>query len=193
MTTDRQRRPTPARRDLPDDDLSYVEEIQALQGEEMPDDQDAVIEPDEMERRRRASVTEIDHGAAPDDPADDRATPGSLDGLAIDGLREGETDDPIAAAEEGLTYVPPSDPPVQPADQPGAMDESELTARIRDALRSDAATAPYADELTVATIGSRAVIRGSVDGIEDTDLIAEVVGGVEGIDDVVDETTITAG
>ena len=45
----------------------------------------------------------------------------------------------------------------------------------------------------IGTIGSRAVIRGVVDGIEDTDLVAEVVSGVPGIDDVVDETTVSGG
>ena len=120
---------------------AYVEQIQALQGEELPDDQDGAIEPDELEARRRPSQTEIDHGAAPDDPDDDIATAGSLDGLALDGLRDGETDDPIAAAEEGLSYVPPTDPPIQPLDEPGAMEETDLAGRIRDALRADAATA----------------------------------------------------
>jgi hypothetical protein len=179
---------------VPDEQTrDYVEQLQALQGEEMPEDQDGALEPDEIEHRRRASQTEIDDGARPDDPDVDRVTPGSLDGLALDGLREGETDDPIAAAEEGLTYVPPSDPPLEPDDEAGSLDESEVTSRIRDALRGDAATAPYADELVIATIGSRAVVRGTVDGVEDTDLIAEVVSGVEGIDDVVDETTISGG
>jgi hypothetical protein len=172
---------------------AYAEQLQALQGEEMPEDQDGALEPDELEERRHVSQTEVDHGAAPDSPDVDHPTSGSLDGLALDDLREGETDDPIAAAEEGLTYVPPSDPPVEPGDDPGSMDEPDLTSRIRDALRADAATAPYADELVVATIGTRAVIRGVVDGIEDTDLIAEVVAGVPGIDDVVDETTISGG
>ena len=101
------RRPSIADRDS----LDFVEELQALQGEEMPADQDAVLDPDEIEARRQPTLTEMDHGAAPTGELDDRRTAGSLDGLALDELREGETDDAIAAAEEGLTYVPPSDPP----------------------------------------------------------------------------------
>jgi predicted ATPase len=44
----------------------------------------------------------------------------------------------------------------------GVPDDLEMTARIREALRADAATAPYADRLRVVTIGSRAVVRGEV-------------------------------
>ncbi len=37
---------------LDPDDVALIEEIQSLQGEEMPVDQDAVLEPDEIESRR---------------------------------------------------------------------------------------------------------------------------------------------
>ena len=86
--------------------------------------------------------------------SEDRDTE-SLDGLALDDLREGETDDPDVAAEEGLAYVAPSDPPFRvDAEDPegievaGAADDSgelDLTTRIRDALEADAATSGYAD------------------------------------------------
>jgi hypothetical protein len=213
MPVDRQRRTM-----LPDDDsLSLVEGVQALQGEELPADQDAVLEPHEFEARRRPTMTEIDHGAPP--PGDgDRATTGALDGLALDELREGETDDPIAATEEGLTYVPPVDPPTIPSEDPqgldvaagtgisgsdepfdishhgeGVPDDLEMTARIREALRADAATSAYADQLRVVTIGSRAIIQGVVDDVDDADTIVEVVDRVEGIREVTDETTLRTG
>jgi len=213
MPTDRQRQTM-----LPDDDsLSLVEGVQAMQGEELPGDQDAVLEPGEFESRRQPTLTEVDHGAPPPGN-DDRATIGSLDGLALDDLRDGETDDPIAATEEGLTYVPPVDPPTLPSDDPqgidvaagtgvsgsdepfdashhgeGVPEDLEMTARIREALRADAATAAYADQLRVVTIGSRAIIRGVVDDVEDADSIAEVVDRVDGILEVTDETTLRSG
>ena len=116
------------------------------------------------------------------------------------GLRAGETDDPLVAIEEGLTYVPPSDPPIVPSDDPegvqvpGAEDldegESAINARIREALRADGATTELADRLEIAVIGSIAIIRGQVDGLEDGDAIVAVVSEVEGIDDVRDETEV---
>lgn len=181
------RRPTIADRDS----LEFVEELQALQGEEMPADQDAVLEPDEIESRRQPTLTEMDHGAPPRDTVDDAPTFGSLDGLALDALREGETDDAIAATEEGLAYVPPNDPPPDPLDDVGAIDELDLNGRVRDALRADAATAAYADQLVIATVGSRAVIEGIVDGVDDTDAIVEVVERVPGITEVDDRTTLS--
>lgn len=187
MSTDR--RPTIADRDS----FEFVEELQALQGEEMPFDQDAVLEPDEIESRRQPTLTEIDHGAPPTDGVDDGPTIGSLDGLALDDLREGETDDAIAAAEEGLAYVPPTDPPPDPGDDSGSMAELDLNGRVREALRADAGTADYADQLVVATIGSRAVLEGIVDGIDDTDVIVDVVSRVPGISEVDDRTTLIRG
>lgn len=170
--------------------FEFIEELQALQGEEMPADQDAVLDPDEFESRRQPTRTEVDHGAPPADEVDDAPTFGSLDGLALDELREGETDDAIAAAEEGLAYVPPSDPPPDPANDQGSLDELDLNTRVREALRADAATSPYADQLVIGTVDSRAVIEGVVDGEEDTDAIVEVIGRVPGIAEVDDRTTL---
>jgi hypothetical protein len=193
------------------------EEIQGLQGEELPIDQDAVLEPDKIEGAREPTLTEVDTGA---ESEPDRARlagvdedsslrdvdptlPGrdvvSLDELTDSELREGETDDAIEATEEGETWIPPTDPPVVPVsgdpdgiEVPGfeELDEAEgsLNARIREALRSDSSTSPLADQLEIAVVGSTAIIRGQVDGPEDSDAIVEVASEVEGIDDVLDET-----
>ena len=188
---------------LDSDDVALIEEIQSLQGEEMPVDQDAVLEPDEIETRRTPTRTELDRGEpAPDPKAEDGDTE-SLDGLALDDLREGETDDPDVAAEEGLAYVAPSDPPFRvDADDPegidvaGAADDSselDLTARIRDALEADAATNGYADRLLIGTRGSTAVVRGIVDDVDDSDTIVAVIETVDGIDEVIDETALADG
>ncbi|HET7167930.1 MAG TPA: BON domain-containing protein [Candidatus Limnocylindrales bacterium] len=200
-------------------DIAMLEEIQTLQGEELPMDQDAVLEPDEIEGRRRLTRTELDGGATEPDLELLGGQTAALDGLALDDLRTGETDDPKVAAEEGLSYVPPIDPPVRSdAEEPGGLEvaagmavsaesdpydtdhrsellsiEGDLTARIREALEADAATSGLADRLIVGTRGSTAVVRGVVDGLEDTDTIVAVIGRVEGIEDVIDETDVAGG
>ena len=115
----------------------------------------------------------------------------ALDSLDLEDLREGETDDPTAATEEGLSYVPPIDPPVRTdADQDDRLviaagiavsaesepydddhrstdldAESEMNGRIREALRADAATSSLADQLIDRdTRIDVAVIRGAVRG-----------------------------
>jgi hypothetical protein len=194
-------------------------EIQELQGEELPVDQDAVLEPDEIEGAREPTLTEQDTGAASDpdrellEEADETSFLGdidatvtgrdelSLDELTEGELREGETDDPIEATEEGETWIPPTDPPVVPVDGdpdgievPGSADldeaEGSLNAAIREALRSDSSTSALADRLEIAVVGSTAIIRGQVDGIEDGDAIVDVAGQVDGIEDVRDETEV---
>jgi hypothetical protein len=194
-------------------------EIQELQGEELPIDQDALLEPDEIEAAREPTLTELDTGGAstPDreliEEADETSFLGdvdatvtgrdvaSLDELTDGELREGETTDAIEATEEGEVWVPPTDPPVVPVsgdpdgiEPPGfeELDEAEgsLNARIREALRSDSSTSALADRLEIAVVGSTAIIRGQVDGIEDTDAILEVASEVEGIEEVLDETEV---
>ena len=195
-------------------DLELIEQLQALQGEEMPADQDAVIEPSEFEGRRQATTTELDRGeGSPGDP--EEAEFESLDGLGSDELREGETDDPDVASEEGLTYVPPVDPPTRGdpeeagglaiAAGPGGnalegeydddgsgdlFEETELSGRIREALEADAATAGLADRLVIGTRGSTVVVRGVVDDIDEGDTVVAVIERVRGVEDVVDETEL---
>lgn len=192
----------PPRR-LDPDDVALVEEIQSLQGEEITIDQDVFLEPDEIETRRVPTQTEVDDGAIMPDLGTAEGPAAPLDGLALDDIREGETDDPKAATEEGLAYVPPSDPPIRvDADDPegievaGAMNDAgelDLTARIRDALGADAATSGYADRLVIGTRGSTAVVRGIVDDVDDSDMIAAVIEGVDGVEEVIDETELADG
>ena len=193
-------------KDAPDDrpnigTTPFLEGLQALEGEEMPADQDAVLDPDEIEGRRVPTQTEFDR-LDPDGRLE--ADADEIEGLAggLDGeLREGETDDPEVAAEEGLSWVPPIDPPVVAAgtgvsaldesyDSPGELntEEGDLNERIREALRADSATSRLADELVIAVVGATAIIRGVVDDDEDGDAIVAVVERVPGIDDVLDET-----
>lgn len=191
MTESREPRTRADGDDTPDD--LPLEDVIAVQGDATPDEQDAVITPDEMERVRATTLTELDRGeVGPDLTALDDTD--VLDGLDLSDLRDGETDDPDVAAEEGLTYVPPTAPPLTFDDEDDEFaTESDLTAQIRDALRADAATTELADRLLIATRGSTAVIRGVVDDISDSDAIVEVVEGIDGIETVVDQTELASG
>ena len=155
--------------------------------EELPVDQDGILEPDELEHERSATRTELDAGYTIPDREYAGGQASTLDGLDQDGLRDGETDDPGVATQEGLTYVPPIDPPeVADPDMAG----SDLNTRIREALRADSQTSVLEDRLVVGTRGSVAVIRGVIDDVDDSDSIIEVVSRVNGISDVVDETEL---
>ena len=208
--TDRRTRANDPAADLPLDDV--VE----LQGDVPPIDQDGVLDPDELEAARRPTMTELDRGDPSPDPAFAGGDAEALDGLDLDDLREGETDDPDVATEEGLTYVPPIDPPVRAEldDQEGAViaagpavsagsepydddhrssdlaAETELTDRIRSALRADAATSGLSDRVVIGTRGATAVIRGVVDDLSDSDALVEVIERVDGVDNVVDQTEL---
>jgi hypothetical protein len=201
------------------DDVARIEEIADLQGDALPIDQDAFLEPDEFEKHRVPTQTELDRGDSVPDVEGVLGLASTLDGLAAEELREGETDDPDVATEEGLTYVPPSDPPfhTDPDDPDGIEvaagpavsalsepydedhvgdllpDEEELTARIREALRADAATTDYADRLVIGTRGSTVVVRGVVDDIDDGDSIAAVIERVDGVENVIDQTELADG
>ena len=197
------------------DDRSDVDEIAALQGEAPFEDQDGALELDEIETERTPTQSELDSGAVtiPDreyarsgatalpDGAVESLDALELDALEADGLRDGETDDPLVAIEEGLTYVPPSDPPTARSDDPGGIDvarsiddleESDVNARVRAAIRGDAATSPFADRLEIAVLGSTAILRGTVDDLTDGDALVAVVETVEGIDEVRDETEVAS-
>ena len=219
--------------------------IAELQGDALPADQDAVLDLGQFEAGREVTLSEQESGATPmpdrellaeaalDDPGDgldpliddslgsmaSSSTAGldigSLDAMTDSELRSGETTDPLVAIEEGQVWIPPSDPPTVPSDDPGGIDiaagagisaeddpyddshgsgdldaEGTMNARVREALRADAATSGIADRLEIAVVGSTAIIRGQVDGIEDTDAIVEVASRVDGIEDVREETEV---
>ena len=201
------------------EDVARIEEIADLQGDAMPIDQDAFLEPDEFEKHREPTQTELDRGDSVPDREGVLGLASTLDMLAAEELREGETDDPDVATEEGLTYVPPSDPPTRAdAEEPGGLEvaagsgvsalsepydedhesellseEPDLTARIRDALEADAATTDLADRLVIGTRGSTVVVRGIVDDINDGDNVAAVIERVDGVEEVIDETELADG
>ena len=140
----------------------------------------------------------------PDAPATAR-----LEFLEDADLRAGETDDPNEAAEEGLTYIPPVDPPVVGSeddgdpriaagfgttadDEPFDADhraeslsfEDGVTARVREALLAHAQTSQYADVLGIETAGGIARVTGRVADLQDEEQVQQVISEVDGITDV---------
>jgi BON domain len=187
------------------------EDVQSLLGEELPEDQDAVLELDELEELPETTDTERYLGE-PDRPKG--VDVDTING-AMAGLRDGETDDPYVASDEGLPYVPPMDPVIRPSDDEGGIEvaagpgesaldepydedhraedlpaEEELTARVREALEADAATSELSSGIAIATIGGVVVLRGVVDTIDDGDSLVEVASRVRGVRDVRDETEV---
>jgi hypothetical protein len=175
------------------------------------EDQAAFRREDEIDTQDEVTDTELYQGEA------DSSAEGALESLTETDLRAGETADPNVAAEEGMTWVPPIDPPVVPSDDaeglrvaagfgdsaiaepfdhdhPSAAiaDEDELSARVREALRADATTSQYADSLAIATRDRTVALRGVVDDIVDSDNVVAVASRVGGIDEVVDELEIRA-
>jgi hypothetical protein len=175
------------------------------------------------EERDRAYLTE-DELEQSSELTDTEAYQGELEtgegehlvGLTDTGLRDGETADANVAAEEGLTWVPPIDPPVVPDaedpegiriaagfgvdafDEPYDADhsgellsvEDDLEARIREALSADAATSRYADTIILGNRGGTVVVRGMVEDLDDTDDVAAVISNVAGVTEVIDELEV---
>lgn len=145
----------------------------------------------------------------------DRPEAESLEFLESTELRAGETNNPDVAAEEGLTWVPPTDPPVSgveddgdpriaagfgstAGDEPFDADhhrealpaEDEVTARVTEALLANATTTAYADTLSVDSVGGIVRVSGVVADLDDETSVLEVVSDVDGVVDVRNELTI---
>jgi hypothetical protein len=152
----------------------------------------------------------------PDSDQPDEPLAANLEFLEALELRAEETDDPYEAAEEGMTWVPPTDPPVlagsdgQPEvaagfgttslDEPYDADhhsemlwgDDEVTARVREALRADSLVNRYADELSIDTDGSSVRIAGLVDDLRDEEQVIAVASIVSGVERVINRLRVAA-
>jgi len=188
-----------------------VEALFELSGTPLPVDQDVTVDPHEVEEPREYTDTERDEllPEPSSEPVD------GIEDLAASKLREGETDDPTVAAEEGLAYIPPTDPPVAPTDGEEELEiaagfgttsldepydedhassllsaEDEMSARVREAIRADAATTQYADDIEIESAGGVVLLSGVVEDIEDSDALVEVASAVDGVVEVRDELEV---
>ena len=77
---------------------------------------------------------------------------------------------------------------IQPED--GALPrDDELQADVIEALRSSDVIA--GDRIRITVVGSVAHVRGEVESVDILDEVLGIVGDVVGVDDVVDEITVT--
>jgi hypothetical protein len=190
-----------------------AEDVAQLAGIRDPVDQTAVASSEEVDRLGEMTDTGIYQGdleaRASDDDQPDHPVEDNLELLVEGELRAGETDDAGEAAEEGLAWVPPIDPPVVPGDdgqaqvaagfglsaddEPFDIDhhgsnelaDDERTSRVREALIAHAGTSGLVDGLALAMDGSRVVVAGTVADLDDEDLVVGVISEVEGVTDVV--------
>jgi hypothetical protein len=173
-----------------------------------PADAEPMAGADELDTLGEMTDTRVYEGELearpPDSDQPDHATAENLESPAATELRAGETDDPNEAAEEGLAWVPPTDPPLRVGDEgpevaagfgTTSVDEpfdadhhaaaisplDEMEARVLEALRADAATAGVADRLEIDAEGGVIRIAGAVEDLEDEDAIVAVVERVTGV------------
>jgi hypothetical protein len=203
------RRPTLGEAEEPPD-------LRPALGEQEESEQDAVFDSDEVEHGATATMIDLDEanpdvldGVVPLDP--DHA---SVEWLNETELREGETDDPLEATEEGLTYVPPVDPPVVPgedgepevaagfgdsalaepydADHHGELlpSDDEVSDRVREAIRAESATSEYADAIEVDTAGGIVRLRGVVADLVDEENLVAAAERVSGVSEVIDDLEV---
>jgi hypothetical protein len=213
MTDPRAADTTPLNPPQPDDLDGFRRE---LTGEEAPADQDGILASDQVELREPPTDEEVNADMAGAMGTLSRIDePESLEMLEDLDLRSDETSDPNLAAEEGLAWVPPIDPPVVASDNPEGIaiaagfgtsalddpydadhhssvltDEDEMTGRVREALRADATTTEYADTIGIETDGDRVILRGVVEDLEDDDNLVAVASTVTGVGEVIDRLTI---
>ena len=137
------------------------------------------------------------------DRSERQPLPSEDGGDLVDEPSSGETDDYLVASAEGVPYVPPMErapgeesdaevlereDDIQPED--GALPrDGELQADVMDALR--ASDVPAGEHLRIAVSGRRVLVQGEVETMEALDEILGIVGDVPGVDDVVDEVTVT--
>lgn len=130
--------------------------------------------------------------------------------------RTGTTDDYLVAREEGVPYTPPTDRVLSDARAESGTDvagtaptdageleredgvqrpdgilprDDELQADVVERLRASDLVA--GDRLRIAATGSTVVVRGEVESVDVLEEILGIVGDVPGVQDVVDEVTVT--
>jgi hypothetical protein len=118
----------------------------------------------------------------------------------------GDTDDYLVAREEGVPYVPPTERVMsQPRIDEGGPDfagaarddgmelrqsdpDNDLAARALEALRRSDVVA--GDRLTVSAAGSTLIVRGEVEAVDVLDEVLGILGDVDGVEAVEDQTSL---
>jgi len=202
-------------------DVSMDEMGGQMTGDQAEGDQVAYVrqgEIDDLGTMRDTAIYEgeLEAGVYDDLPTESETE--NLEDLTALEMRAGETSNPDIAAEEGLTWVPPIDPPVIPSEEdPQGLevaagfgvsslaepydtdhhsepvtDDDEITERVHEALRADSATSAIAQRIKVGLRDSTVVLRGEVDDLVDVDEVVAVVERVSGVTEVIDEIEVAA-
>lgn len=151
-----------------------------------------------------------------DDRPERQPLPSEDTGDLIDEPVSGVTDDYLVAREEGVPYTPPTDRAISEArgaegvdyagtdatdagelerddeiqpDDGGLPRDDELQADVIEALRSS--DVPAGDRIRIAVTGARVHVRGEVESVDVLDEILGIVGDVVGVEEVLDEVTVT--
>jgi hypothetical protein len=196
------------------DDLSIEEKQRQLEGRQPQSDQEAWVDQENVGDTEGVTRTDYYEGELEAGSFDPEQDDSSLELLTERELRDGETADAFKAAEEGVTYVPPVDPPTMPgAEYPTHVasgmgtsslddtyqpdshnrllpDADEMRARVYEALRADSSTTTYADQVIVITRGDTAIMRGVVEDMLDAQNVVAVAQYAEGIAEVIDELRV---
>ena len=186
------------------DNREFEEQLREMAGYRSADDQGlGVISASELETVGNQTVTDLYQ--MDNDERSDMIDPEetSLDDLTNPNLREGETDDVMEAIEEGLSYVPPIDPPLQAdpdspdgiaivngfaldADEAGNEVVASLAKQVHVHLLHDAATSLIAERIHVReTEPGYIELSGTIDDLTDEDMLLSVAEYVEGVEEVV--------
>jgi len=196
--------------DVPPEQKGYQ-----MAGQHIPSDQSAVFDAEDVDDLGELTRKDVDEADLIADDADRPEDAENIEMLTELELRSEETDDPMEAVEEGLSYVPPIDPPIEPGggytdaeiasglgvsalDEPYDADhhsdftssDDEISARVREALRADSSTTQYADLLAIESRGGIVTLRGVVADMVDSDNVLAVAEYVDGVDEVVDELRV---
>jgi hypothetical protein len=208
---------TPSDRGQPDTRSEVDPDVATLLGLR-PAGAGDVPDADELDDLGQMTDTAVYEGElASREPGSDQPDEERLESILAEEARAGETDNPDEAAEEGLTWVPPTDPPVIASDAPGGAEvaagfgvtaedepfdadhhgevlpaDDERTARVEEALRADARTSTFADDLIVDSDGGLVRLEGVVADLDDEDAAIAVAEEVPGVTDVVSEIVVEA-
>lgn len=215
----RNRAPAPADAPLNGPDVPVEDKQRQLEGRRPADQQgEAFIDVSDTDDLGQLTHTAIYQGEIEAGVDDNLPTdPENLELLIERELRDGETDDVAEAIEEGMTYIPPTDPPIIPGGE-GDLDDAEvaagfsvssleepynqdnqssfypdddeMTARVRAALRADSSTSHYGKSVRITTRNGIVTLRGVVDDLDDTDNLMAVASFVEGVEEVIDELRV---
>ena len=152
-----------------------------------------------------------------DDRPDRQPLPSEDTGDLVDEPISGETDDYLVAREEGVPYIPPTErvlseargfegvdcagidetdagelereDDIQPDAGGGLPRDDALRADVIEALRTSDVLA--GDRIRIAVTGSRVHVQGEVESVDVLDEVLGIVGDVVGVDEVLDELTVT--